>query len=182
MLSYMFLCCDYIATLLVPQFLLLPTITCIQTYHVLKSEITSRNAKITTLDPNNVFLAAYFYTKFDKSSYIYVYISLPKFAPFLSSLKKSHSLRIPSTRYLHRTPNPTLQHGLTGSVMICVPQILCGSSLLSYNSTPLETTLLTCQSLVEIQQTSNNMNKINVCIILWNNVINQKLQFQLSIC
>ena len=108
MLSYMFLCCDYIATLLVPQFLLLPTITCIQTYHVLKSEITSRNAKITTLDPNNVFLAAYFYTKFDKSSYIYVYISLPKFAPFLSSLKKSHSLRIPSTGYLHRTPNPTL--------------------------------------------------------------------------
>ena len=63
------------------------------------TEITSRNAKISTLDPNNFFVAAYFYTKFDENSYIYVYyISLPKFAPFLSNLKKSDSLRIPSIR------------------------------------------------------------------------------------
>ena len=60
------------------------------------AEITSRNAKISTLDPNNFFLAAYFYTKFEENSYIYVYNTLPEFAPFLSSLKKFHLLRIPS--------------------------------------------------------------------------------------
>ncbi len=49
------------------------------------TEITSRNAKISTLDPNNFFLAAYFYTKFDENSCIYVYNTLPEFAPFLSS-------------------------------------------------------------------------------------------------
>ena len=72
-----------------------------RTYHVVPcTEITSRNAKISTLDPNNFFLAAYFYTKFDESSYIYVYNTLPQFAPFLSSLKKSNLLRIPSNSSL----------------------------------------------------------------------------------
>ena len=64
------------------------------------TEITSRNAKISTLDPNNFFLAAYFYTKFEENSYIYVNNTLPEFAPFLSSLKKSNLLRIPSNSSL----------------------------------------------------------------------------------
>jgi hypothetical protein len=57
------------------------------------------------LDPNNFFLAAYFYTKFEESSYIYVYNTLPEFAPFLSSLKKFHLLRIPSTYRLPEIRN-----------------------------------------------------------------------------
>ena len=59
------------------------------------TEITSRNAKISTLDPNNFFLAAYFYTKFDENSYIYVYNTLPEFAPFLSSLKNFQFVKNP---------------------------------------------------------------------------------------
>ena len=56
---------------------------------------TSKNSEISTLDPHNFFLAAYFYTKFDENSYIYVYNALPEFAPFLSSLKKFQFVKNP---------------------------------------------------------------------------------------
>ncbi len=51
-------------------------------------EITSRNAKISTLDPYNFFLAGFCYTIFYHKSCIKIYIIYLKFAPILRSQKK----------------------------------------------------------------------------------------------
>ncbi len=50
--------------------------------------ITSKNAKISTLDLNNFFLAGYFFTKFWETFNLYIMIIYPKFAPILRSQKK----------------------------------------------------------------------------------------------
>ncbi len=60
------------------------------------TEITSRNAKISTLDPNNFFWLRIFIPNLTKIlTYIYVYNTLPEFAPFLSSLKKFQFVKNP---------------------------------------------------------------------------------------
>jgi hypothetical protein len=52
------------------------------------SKITSKNAKISTLDLYNFCLAGYFITKFWETFNIYIMIIYPKFAPILRSQKK----------------------------------------------------------------------------------------------
>jgi hypothetical protein len=52
------------------------------------TQITSKNAKISTLDLYNFFLAGYFITKFWKTYNLYIMIIYPKFAPILRSQKK----------------------------------------------------------------------------------------------
>jgi hypothetical protein len=52
------------------------------------SKITSKNAKIYTLDLYNFFLAGYFLTKFWETFYMYKNIIYPKFALILRSQKK----------------------------------------------------------------------------------------------
>ncbi len=88
MLYYPFSCCGSIATLPEPQFLLLHTVTCVQSDLVPKSPAKSKNAKISTLDLYNFFLAWSCYTKLYKSSYTHIYIIYPKFASILRSQKK----------------------------------------------------------------------------------------------
>ena len=93
--------CVAIATLLVPQFLLLPTIICIQTCHVPKSPAAAEMQKSQLWTRITFFWLHIFIPNLTKIL-IYVYISLPKFAPFLSNLKKSDSLRIPSNNTYFR--------------------------------------------------------------------------------
>ncbi len=52
------------------------------------AQITSKNAKISTLDIYNFFLAGYFITKFWETFDLYIMIIYPKFAPILRSQKK----------------------------------------------------------------------------------------------
>ncbi len=52
------------------------------------TQITSKNAKISTLDLYNFFLAGYFTTTFWETFNIYIMIIYPKFAPILRSQKK----------------------------------------------------------------------------------------------
>ncbi len=52
------------------------------------TQITSKNAKISTIDLYNFFLAGYFLTIFWKTFHIYINIIYPKFAPILLSQKK----------------------------------------------------------------------------------------------
>ena len=52
------------------------------------TQITSKNAKISTLDLYNFFLAGYFLTIFWETFHIYINIIYPKFAPILLSQKK----------------------------------------------------------------------------------------------
>ena len=52
------------------------------------TQITSKNAKISTLDLYNFFLAGYFITKFWETFTLYIMIIYPKFAPILRSQKK----------------------------------------------------------------------------------------------
>jgi hypothetical protein len=54
------------------------------------TEITSRNAKISTLDPNNFFWLRSFIPNLTKTLiYMYIYNPLPEFAPFFEQLKKN---------------------------------------------------------------------------------------------
>jgi hypothetical protein len=52
------------------------------------TQITSKNAKISTLDLYNFFLAGYFLTIFWETFNLYIMIIYPKFAPILRSQKK----------------------------------------------------------------------------------------------
>ena len=52
------------------------------------TQITSKNAKNSTLDLYNFFLAGYFITKFWETFTLYIMIIYPKFAPILRSQKK----------------------------------------------------------------------------------------------
>ena len=52
------------------------------------TEITSKNAKNSTLDLYNFFLAGYFLTKFWETFNLCIMIIYPKFAPILRSQKK----------------------------------------------------------------------------------------------
>ena len=52
------------------------------------TQITSKNAKILTLDLYNFFLAGYFLTKFWETFNLCIMIIYPKFAPILRSQKK----------------------------------------------------------------------------------------------
>jgi hypothetical protein len=90
MLYYPISCCGLIATLPEPQFLLLPTVTCVQSDLVPKSP-----AKISTLDPYNLFMAGSCYTKLYESSYTCIYIIYPKFAPILRSQKTKSIFHVP---------------------------------------------------------------------------------------
>jgi hypothetical protein len=56
------------------------------------TQITSKNAKISTLDLYNFFVAGYFLTIFWETFHIYINIICPKFAPILLSQKKVHFL------------------------------------------------------------------------------------------
>ncbi len=49
MLYYLFSCCGSIATLPEPQFLLLPTVTCVQSHHVPKSPAEMQKSQLWTL-------------------------------------------------------------------------------------------------------------------------------------
>ncbi len=90
MLSYLFSCGDSITTL--PR-ALIPTPSCSWMHPKWSgTQITSKNAKISTLDLNNFFLARYFLTKFWETSYLYIMIIYPKFAPILRSQKKDNFL------------------------------------------------------------------------------------------
>ncbi len=52
------------------------------------TQITSKNAKISTLDHYNLFLAGYFLTKVWETFNLYIKIICPKFGPILRSQKK----------------------------------------------------------------------------------------------
>ncbi len=52
------------------------------------TQITSKNAKNSTLDLYDFFLAGYFFTKFWETFNLYIMIIYPKFAPILRSQKK----------------------------------------------------------------------------------------------
>ena len=95
MLSYIFLCCDYIATLLVPQFLLLPTITCVQTYHVPKSPAEMQKSRLWTRI--TFFWLRFFIPNLTKIL-IYMYITpCRSLLLFWEVWKNSNLLRIPSS-------------------------------------------------------------------------------------
>ncbi len=86
MLYYLFSCCDSIATLSEPQFLLLPTVTCVLSDHVPKLPAEMQNSQLWTLI--TFFLAGFCYTIFYHKSCIYIKIIYPKFAPTLRSQNK----------------------------------------------------------------------------------------------
>jgi hypothetical protein len=97
MLSYIFLCCDYIATIFVPQFFLLPTITCIQTYHVPKSPAEMQKSQLWTLILITFFWLGSFIPNLTKILiYIYVYIyQFAEVCSFSEQLKKIRFLKNP---------------------------------------------------------------------------------------
>ncbi len=89
-LYYPFSCCASIATLPEPQILLLPTVTCYMRTKWPCTEITSKNAKISTLDLYNFFFGWVLLHQTLRKFllYTYIYIIYPKFAPILRSQKK----------------------------------------------------------------------------------------------
>ena len=86
MLSYLFSCGDSIPYR--PR-ALIPTTSCSSMQPKCSgTQITSKKAKISTLDLDNFFLAGYFLTIFWETFNIYINIIYPKFAPILLSQKK----------------------------------------------------------------------------------------------
>ncbi len=87
MLYYPFSCCGSIATLHEPQFLLLPTVTCVQSHHVPKSPAEMQNSQLWTL----ITFFGWVLLHHILPQILYIYIDhLSKVCSDIAQPKKSH--------------------------------------------------------------------------------------------
>ena len=85
MLYYPFSCCGSIATLPEPQFLLLPTVTCVQSHHVPKSPAEMQTPQLWTLI---IFFWLGFVTPYFTTSLVYIYRSFIQSSLWYCAAKK----------------------------------------------------------------------------------------------
>jgi hypothetical protein len=107
MLYYLFSCCGSIATLPEPQFLLLPTVTCVQSYHVPKSPAEMQKSQLWTLI---TFFWLCFVTPYFTTNLVYIYIYI--YRSFIQSLLRYCAAKKKSFSFFY---DPGLVDGLKDS-------------------------------------------------------------------